>query len=116
LRPLKIDELHSVTELRKREIFNGLIERRWGTSINPPIVSVVSDTGNSSDEFEDEDEAARIVPDIDGTVDAKGKLLNQQPAYVKILHSEQVSPVVTPNPESPSCQYNNEAQFVVCTS
>ena len=91
LQPLKVDELHSVTELKKREIFDGLIERRWGTSINPPIVSVVSDTENQSDDFEeyeDEDEAARIVPNIEDTVDAKGKLLNQQPAYDKLLQSE----------------------------
>jgi hypothetical protein len=35
-RPLKVDEIHSATELKKRMIFDGLIERRWGTSINPP--------------------------------------------------------------------------------
>jgi hypothetical protein len=32
--PLKVDEFHSSTEMKKREIFDGLIERRWGTSIN----------------------------------------------------------------------------------
>jgi hypothetical protein len=35
-RPLKMDEIHSATEIKKRTIFDGLIERRWGTSINPP--------------------------------------------------------------------------------
>jgi hypothetical protein len=87
LRPLKVDEIHSVTELKKREIFTGLIERRWGTSINPPTVSDNEDD-SAFEEYEDEVEAARIVPDIEDTVDASGKLLNQQPAYDKVLHSE----------------------------
>jgi hypothetical protein len=88
LRPLKVDELHSATEIKKREIFDGLIERRWGTSINPPIVSDVEDSSEEFEEYEDENEPARIVPDIEDMVDANGNLLNQQPAYDKILHSE----------------------------
>jgi hypothetical protein len=36
-RPLKVDEIHSTTEIKKRAVFDGLIERRWGTSINPLI-------------------------------------------------------------------------------
>ena len=89
-RPLKVDEIHSATELKKRAIFDGLIERRWGTSINPPK-SKDSDNLDDDNEFEEcesEDERKRTVPDIEGTVDANGKLLNQQPAYDKILHSE----------------------------
>jgi hypothetical protein len=65
-----------------------LIERRWGTSINPPKPT---DDENLDDDFEFEeyeDEPKRIVPDIEDTVDANGKLLNQQPAYDKILQSE----------------------------
>ena len=31
---------------------------------------------------------ARVVPDIEDAVNANGKLLNQKPAYNKILHSE----------------------------
>jgi hypothetical protein len=87
-RPLKVDELHSLTEIKKREIFDGLIERKWGTSINPPKVSDTETAENGFAEYEDDDETARVVPDIEDTVDAKGKMLNQQPAYDKILHSE----------------------------
>ena len=87
-RPLKVDELHSLTEIKKREIFDGLIERKWGTSINPPKVSDTENAENGFAEYEDDDETARVVPDIEDTVDAKGKMLNQQPAYDKILHSE----------------------------
>ena len=34
-RPLTVAELHSPTELKKREVFNMLIERRWGNAIIP---------------------------------------------------------------------------------
>jgi hypothetical protein len=91
-RPLKVDEIHSVTEIKKRAIFDGLIERRWGTSINPPTQKDAEDADNLDDnefeEYEDEDESKRTVPDIEDSVDANGKLLNQMPAYDKILHSE----------------------------
>ena len=36
LRPLTIAELHSPVEHKKRDVFDALIERRMGTSINPP--------------------------------------------------------------------------------
>ena len=36
LRPLNIAELYSPVEHRKRDVFDALIERRMGTSINPP--------------------------------------------------------------------------------
>ncbi len=88
-RPLKIDEIHSTTEIKKRELFDGLIERRWGTSINPPKQKNAEDLDdNEFEEYEDTDEPKRIIPDIEDTVDATGKILNQQPAYDKILHSE----------------------------
>ena len=36
LRPLTIAELQSPVEHKKRDVFDALIERRMGTSINPP--------------------------------------------------------------------------------
>ena len=42
-RPPKLDEIHSATDLKKREIFDGLIDMRWGKSINPPTSSTDSD-------------------------------------------------------------------------
>ena len=66
-----------------------MIERRWGTSINPSKQTDAEDLDdNEFEEYEDEDEPKRTVPDIEDTVDATGKLLNQQPAYDKILRSE----------------------------
>ena len=35
LRPLKVDELHSPVEIKKREVFDELIKRRWGTPMTP---------------------------------------------------------------------------------
>ena len=42
-RLLKVYEIHSSKELNKREIFNGLIERRWGKSNKPPTYYMDSD-------------------------------------------------------------------------
>ena len=36
LRPLKVDEIHSPVEIKKREVFDKLIERRLGTPMTPP--------------------------------------------------------------------------------
>ena len=36
LRPLKVDEIHSPVEIKKREVFDELIQRRWGTPMTPP--------------------------------------------------------------------------------
>jgi hypothetical protein len=87
-RPLKVDEIHSPEEIKRREVFNGLIKRRWGTSINPP--TTIPDRDDSEDamfeEYEDDVESKRS--NIEDTVDANGKLLNQQPAYDRMLQSE----------------------------
>jgi hypothetical protein len=36
VRPLNPSEIHSEVEIKKRKVFDELIERRHGTSINPP--------------------------------------------------------------------------------
>jgi hypothetical protein len=88
-RPLKVDEIHSDTELEKRAMFDGLIERRWGTSINPPKPndSANLDNVNKFKECESKDEPKRTVPDIKDVVDTNGKLLNQQPACDKLPYT-----------------------------
>jgi hypothetical protein len=48
----------------------------------------MSDSPDEYEEYEDDDEPARVIPDIEDSVDATGRLLNQQPAYDRILHSE----------------------------
>jgi hypothetical protein len=85
-RPLAVAELHSEVEKKKRKVFDGLIERRWGTSIKPSAVSESSD--NDFEPYEDEDEVAKVVPEVEDTVDANGKLLDQNPAYDRLINSE----------------------------
>jgi hypothetical protein len=94
IRTLQVDEVHSPTEIKKREIFDDLTERRWGTSINPPKVKDENEKDPNKphpkdwDYYEDDDEAPRTVPDIEGIVDSKGKLLDQQPTYDRVINSE----------------------------
>jgi hypothetical protein len=65
-RPLKVDEIHSAAELKKRVMFDGLIERRWGTSVNPPKPNESeNDNDNELEEDEDDDEPKRTAPDIE---------------------------------------------------
>ena len=88
-RPLKPEEVHSEQERMKRKIFDNLIVRRWGSSVNPPATTQPDpDEFDDFDEYEDDDEEARVVPDIEDTVDANGKLFNQQPVYDQIINAE----------------------------
>ena len=50
LRSLNVSELYSPKEKKKREKFDALIERIWGTSINSKIAP---DSRNFYDEFEE---------------------------------------------------------------
>ena len=87
VRPLHASEENSSTEIKKRNLFDELIERRFGTSISPPPQNLKP----SDDEFEpyeDDDEPQRPIPEIEDTVDAAGRLLNQLPAYDRLLNAE----------------------------
>ena len=86
-RPLTVAETHSTMELKKRGTFDALVEKQWGTSMSPPPVPK-DDAESVFDEYEDDDEIKRVVPDIEDTVDATGKLLNQHPAYDWIINAE----------------------------
>ena len=88
LQPLKVDDLHSVTELNKPEIFDGFIERRWGISINPKIASEAENLYNEFKEYNNDEEAAHIVPDIKDKFNVNVQLMDQNPAYNNILQSE----------------------------
>jgi hypothetical protein len=79
-----VAETHSAQEQKKRTIFDGLIERRWGTSINPPKLDPDDKEHDEYKEYEDDDEVARTVPEIEDSVDANGQLLNELPAYDKM--------------------------------
>lgn len=85
-RPLQVAEIHSPSEAKKRKIFDELIKRRWGTSITPPKPG--SKDRPEFEMYEDDDEPARIIPDIEDVVDIHGRLLDQQPAYDTIINAE----------------------------
>ena len=85
--PLYFNELHGPEEQKKQSISGALIDRRLSTSINPPPVSTTSN-GNIWEEHEDEDESARIIPEIEDTVDDKGRQLSQQPFCNKLIKAE----------------------------
>ena len=85
-RPLTVAETHSDVEQKKRDLFDRLIEERWGTSINPS--NQPNDTSDCLEEYTDDVEPARILPDIEDAVDNQGHLLNQQPLYDQILNAE----------------------------
>ena len=87
LRPLTTAEIHSPIEIKKRQVFDKLIERRWGTSINPPT-KPEREIDKEFDPYEDDDEPAKLVPEIEDVIDHDGKLLDQQPAYDTIINAE----------------------------
>jgi hypothetical protein len=68
--PLTVAETHSDQEQKKRTIFDGLIERRWGTFINPPKQDPDDNEHDKYKEYEDDDEVTRTIPDIEDNEDA----------------------------------------------
>eukprot|EP00957_Ditylum_brightwellii_P117743 8982567-Ditylum_brightwellii.AAC.1 len=96
---LKVEEFNSKTEIKSCNLFDSLIERRWGMSMNPPPETTPNDW-DLYDENEDVDEKARSLPEMEETVDASGTLVDQQPAYNKIISADRpeldITPVLSP--------------------
>eukprot|EP00957_Ditylum_brightwellii_P069945 5311835-Ditylum_brightwellii.AAC.1 len=46
------------------------------------------DTDHFYEEYKDDDEPARMTPDIEDSVDVTGRLLNTMPAYGLLLNAE----------------------------
>ena len=94
LRPLTIAELHSPVEHKKHDVFNTLIERRMGTSINPPPTpedrDPATDDPTKEDDLNDDDEMDVLVesPNHEDMLDSTGRILEQQPAFDKIINAE----------------------------
>ena len=55
--------------------------------MKPPNLPV-KEFDDKWEKFENDDEQARSIPDIEDTVDAHVRLINQQPAYDKLIHNE----------------------------
>ena len=94
LRPLTIAEQHSAVEHKKRDVFNALIERRMGTSINPPPTPEDRDPATegptNEHDLNDDDEMDGPVesPNHEDILDSTGRILDQQPAFDKIINAE----------------------------
>ena len=81
-------------ENKKRDVFDALIERRMGTSINPPLTPedqdpTTEDPTNQND-LGDDDEMNELVesPDHEDILDSTGRILEQQLAFDKIINAE----------------------------
>ena len=85
LRSLNVSELYSPKEKKKREKFDALIGRIWGTSINTPTIMEAEEKW---EEYEDEKEEPITIPEIEYTVNANISLINQQPAYDNLINAE----------------------------
>lgn len=88
VRPLTNDEWIRESEVRKRSIFDNLIRVRWGTTISPPLPT----TNKDFDVYEDDDEDALHIPEFDDPVDARGRALDQQPLYDRLINIELMLP------------------------
>ena len=62
----------------KRDTFEAMIERRWGTALTPPKVMKTDD--DPWEEYHDENEDPRQIPDVEDIVDKKGN------SYVSSQH------------------------------
>ena len=72
-----------MVEIKKHDVFDALIERRMGTSINPP-------TPEEDPTHEDEDEKNSLgeSPNHEDILDSTGRILEQQPGFNKIINAE----------------------------
>ena len=97
VKPLTEDELHSPDEERLRQVFDKIIERRFGKPVAnnsikvkglPPATCADEEEEEIWESYTDEEEPAHEVPDMDDAVDARGLLINQQPMYDQFLNLE----------------------------
>ena len=79
-----LDELHSPVEIKKREVFDELIERRWGTPMTPPNTQ----RPKVFEKYADHEQQEQPTLEVEDIADSTGKLINQQPAYDQIINAE----------------------------
>jgi hypothetical protein len=66
LRPLQVAEMHSPEEKERRKIFDACIARKLGTSVTPPSQGAIDELQETWEQWGDELEELREVPEIDG--------------------------------------------------
>ena len=77
-------ELHSPVEIKKREVFDELIKRRWDSPMTP------SNTQQQKvfEKYEYHEQQEQPTLEVEDIVDSTGKLINQQPADDQIINAE----------------------------
>ena len=90
LRPLRVAELHSPVEAKKREIFDKLITRKYGSTFQPRLMKKPKKQANASsmEYHETDEEESQEKLEVEDVVDSTGRLINQQPLHDVLLHSE----------------------------
>ena len=81
-----------MVETKKHDVFDALIERRMGTSINPPPTPedrdpTMEDLTNQNDPYDEIDEPVES-PDHEDKLDSTGRIPEQQPTFDKIINAE----------------------------
>ena len=84
VRPLCIDELHCEHKKKKRDLFDKLIKKRWGTVLSPPVKDDVPEY----EPYKDAEEKPVVLNNIEKPVDSNGRLIDQQPTYDCLLNAE----------------------------
>ena len=84
--PLHQSEVHSPSEQSKHQAFDALIERRYGNSIIAPATP--AEGCKTTEPYEDDGQQQFTIPDIEDSVDSTERLINQCPAYDRIINVE----------------------------
>ena len=72
--------------MKKRDAFDDAIHEKYGKGMtNTSPTKEEHPLGDFSD---DEDDYPSIIPDNEQPIDASGKILNQQPAYDKLIQTQ----------------------------
>ena len=85
-------EKHSTVETKKHNVFDALIERRLGTSINPPPIT--EDRDPTMEDLTNQNDLGNAIneqvesPDHEDILDSTGRILEQQLAFDKIINAE----------------------------
>ena len=78
----KLMRSHPV-EIKKREVFDELIKRRWGTPMTPPNTQ----QPKAFTKYEDHEQQEQPTLEVEDIVDSTGKFINQQPAYDQVINA-----------------------------
>ena len=80
---MKVEEIHTQVEIKKRAVFDALIERRWGSPITPSNIQ----KQNVFEKYEDTNQQEQPTLEVEDIMDSTGKLMNEQPVYNQMINA-----------------------------